>query len=367
MTKIITAIDNPDLNEEIKKEKNVEIICKDIQYKEGILEILEKNSEIDYILIEEKLPGEIELNNLIDKIIEINKKIRIIITIKKENINNINIKNNKIIKIIYENKLNLDKLKNNENIKIQNKKSNIKNKNKETEIIAIIGNEKVGKSMTILNLSYNIKNKKILIVDLNNKEKNINNILEYKKINKNKVVIKKEKIELKKNYRKINQKYKQRNINEKIINKIIIEIKKNLHLIPYKKLINLKTINKIKENYDLIFIEVDLNKNKLKNKIINNKIIKKIIIIKPNLIEIKNTKKIIEKNRINNYKIIINNYNKYSIDEKIIKEMFYPNKIIGKIKYENKYDELINKKFKSYNEKIKIEKSEIFSIINKRI
>ena len=28
--KIITAMNNPELNEELKKEKNIEIICKDI-------------------------------------------------------------------------------------------------------------------------------------------------------------------------------------------------------------------------------------------------------------------------------------------------------------------------------------------------
>ena len=47
MKKIITAINNPQLNEELKKEKNFEIIGKDIQYKEAILEILEENDFID--------------------------------------------------------------------------------------------------------------------------------------------------------------------------------------------------------------------------------------------------------------------------------------------------------------------------------
>ena len=107
MTKIITAIGNPKLNEEIKKERNIQIICKDIPYKEGILEILEKEIEIDYIIIDEKLPGEISLGNLIEKIIEINEKIKIIITVKKENKNNINFNNKKIIKILYENEINM--------------------------------------------------------------------------------------------------------------------------------------------------------------------------------------------------------------------------------------------------------------------
>ena len=43
MKKIITAINNPNLNEKLKQENNLEIICKDIQYKEAILEILLEN------------------------------------------------------------------------------------------------------------------------------------------------------------------------------------------------------------------------------------------------------------------------------------------------------------------------------------
>ena len=85
MIKIMTAINNPILNEELKNEKRVVVICRDIQYKEGILEILEKEIEIDYIIIDENLPGEIELKNLIEKILEKKEKIKKIIIIKKEN------------------------------------------------------------------------------------------------------------------------------------------------------------------------------------------------------------------------------------------------------------------------------------------
>ena len=84
MKKIITAINNPIINEKLKKEK-IEVIGKDIQYKEGILEILENNKEINFILIDEKLPGEIKNDELINKIKKINKNIEIILFIKKEN------------------------------------------------------------------------------------------------------------------------------------------------------------------------------------------------------------------------------------------------------------------------------------------
>ena len=57
MKKILTAINNPKLNEELKKEKNFEVIGKDIQYREAILEILEKNKKINLLIISEKIPG----------------------------------------------------------------------------------------------------------------------------------------------------------------------------------------------------------------------------------------------------------------------------------------------------------------------
>ena len=60
MKKIITAINNPNLNEKLKQENNLEIICKDIQYKEAILEILLENKNVDILIINNDLPGEIQ-------------------------------------------------------------------------------------------------------------------------------------------------------------------------------------------------------------------------------------------------------------------------------------------------------------------
>lgn len=139
MKKIITAMNNPKLNEELKNEFDIKILFKDIQYKEGILEILEnKKIEIDYLIIDENLPGEIKLEKLIEKIIEKNEKIKIIITIKKENKNKINLEDKKIIKIYYEKDINFNKLKNYNNYQNLSKeniiKNNIRNKLKNKKI-----------------------------------------------------------------------------------------------------------------------------------------------------------------------------------------------------------------------------------------
>lgn len=151
MKNIITAINNPELNNEIKKEKNLKIINKDIIYKEGIIEILEEKKEINLIIINYDLPGKIEIEDLVNKIKKINEKIELIFILEKEDIEKeqklkkLNIKN-----IYYNNEINKEKL-----IQIIKKE----NKNKEEELQKEIRelkkiieeNKKVNKSRKIKN------------------------------------------------------------------------------------------------------------------------------------------------------------------------------------------------------------------------
>ena len=76
MKQILTAMNNPKINEQLQKEKNIKVIGKDIPYKEGILEILEKNKYINYIFINENLKKKNNLLNLLKKIKNINNKIK---------------------------------------------------------------------------------------------------------------------------------------------------------------------------------------------------------------------------------------------------------------------------------------------------
>lgn len=364
MTKIITAINNPELNKELKRENNIELMCKDIQYKEGILEMLEENVTVDYIIIDEKLPGEINIEELIEKIIEINEKIKIIIAIKKENEKNNNYNNKNIITIIYENKINLNKLKNYKkdtkeiNVKKIKKEKNNKIINK-TKIISLLGEQKVGKTMTMLNIAYLLKDKdyKILIIELNKESSDIKTILKF-----NKKKNKKRKIKIKNKYLIIKGKFNKKYINNKIIKKMIFKINKNIDMISYNKLIKYNNIEKIKNNYNFILIEI--NYKKLNRKILNNSN-KNILIINPNLIGIKNSKKIIEKFNKNKIEILINNYNKFSIEENILKKIFSKNRIIGKIKYKQEYEMFINRNFRGKFFSTKIHKQEIENIIKK--
>ena len=51
MKKIITAIGNSMLNDKLKEMNKFEIVSRDIQYKEGILEILNERKDIDILII----------------------------------------------------------------------------------------------------------------------------------------------------------------------------------------------------------------------------------------------------------------------------------------------------------------------------
>lgn len=388
MIRIITAMNNPDLNEELKNEEIVEVIGKDIQYKEGIIEILENNKNIDYIIIDSKLPGQIEIEKLLKEILEKNEKIKIIITIKKGNKNKIIINNKNIIKIYYENKINLDKIKNYKNTDYEKKQNlfyKIKQKNKikeklkkllknkilkrikielkinkkihnkkiKNKIITVFGERNIGKSMTIIKLAYYLKYKKnkILIIELNKENPSIHTIFGSKKYNKK---IKNNKTKNKEIYiKKIkNKKFKNKYADEKIIKNIKTKINRNIDLISYNKLLNYKNIQNIGKKYNYIIIEIYSKevKNKIKQiiKISDNKL----FLLRANLTGIKNSKKIIEDNNLKNIKIIINKNNKYSVDDKIIKTIFNE-EIIGRIKYNNSYDKLINSNLKNIKFEIK--------------
>ena len=75
--KVLTAIGNENLNNILKNQNEFEILENDIFYKEGILEFLEKNNNVDILILYEKLSGEINIINLINKIKIINNEINI--------------------------------------------------------------------------------------------------------------------------------------------------------------------------------------------------------------------------------------------------------------------------------------------------
>ena len=85
MKKIITALGDPILNVTLKKEKDLEIISADIQYQDGIFEILEKEPNINFLILSELISGNLDIKKLIEKIKLINNNIQIILFLANEN------------------------------------------------------------------------------------------------------------------------------------------------------------------------------------------------------------------------------------------------------------------------------------------
>ena len=397
MKKIITALSNEKIYNILKQENDIEIVVNDIQYKEGIIEVLEKYFDIDFIIINNLLQGEISLEDLIKKITKINNNIKIILIIEKKNeeINNNGIYKilynnenliNQIIKIIDGNKYD-DEIKNeNNNLKniISKKDKKIKNKlnsnkinfikinklilnklkiklfninnkkinNNISKIITVTGPNGVGKSIISVNLAkINIYSKnKILIIDFNLNNYSISTILGAKKY-----PIKK---------------------SENILENII-KINKKIYLILGEFLLNSENkiskekIEKLKNNYDLIIIDLSPY-NCVKNLIdLFNFSDFNLFLSDTNFLEISKTINLlnifINKYKINKNKfsILFNKYNLKSINYQLLEKIFSEFKVVGYLKFNKNYNKLINKNKKNFGGEKKIRKEYLY--INKKI
>ncbi len=388
MKKIITALAEPQLNNELKKEKDFIVIGKDIQYQEGVIEILETEKEVDFLIISEALPGNEKIENLIEKIKQINNEVNIVIILenKKEELEK-NLYSKNVYLILY-NKIEIKEIikliknkKEDENEKIkkeindlkkiiieqnsknkQNKKQKIKEVkelNSQKEIICILGSGGVGKSIFTVNLAKSLiySKKKILIIDFDILNNSLHTILGVKKYSE-----------------KISKKIKENNlIKDKIgLKELKIKINKRIDLISGINLLfdskykinNIQfnnLFNDVKKFYDVIIIDTssecffNYTKDIIKKSNIN------ILIVEPNLLEIQKSKNIlkiykeewnIDNNKIN---ILFNKFNKNSIDINILKIIFSEYNIIGKIDINNKYNLIINKNANKIDKNIKKE------------
>ena len=401
MKKIITALAEPQLNNELKKEKDFIVIGKDIQYQEGVIEILETEKEVDFLIISEALPGNEKIENLIEKIKQINNEVNIVIILenKKEELEK-NLYSKNVYLILY-NKIEIKEIikliknkKEDENEKIkkeindlkkiiieqnsknkQNKKQKIKEVkelNSQKEIICILGSGGVGKSIFTVNLAKSLiySKKKILIIDFDILNNSLHTILGVKKYSE-----------------KISKKIKENNlIKDKIgLKELKIKINKRIDLISGINLLfdskykinNIQfnnLFNDVKKFYDVIIIDTssecffNYTKDIIKKSNIN------IFIVEPNLLEIQKSKNIlkiykeewnIDNNKIN---ILFNKFNKNSIDINILKIIFSEYNIKRKIDINNKYNLIINKNANKIDKNIKKEYLKIIEkyLINRK-
>lgn len=167
MKKILLAIDNEKILNKvnIKELDEEKINIKKIQYREGILEILKIDKNIDTIILCENLLGKISIEDLIRKIKIVNKNINIIFILEKNDIKKEQELKKLEIKNIY---------------KLKNKK-NTNNKNKTKRIITFFGERNL--EIIYLIIFYLIqKNKKILLINLKKEKLNEKNLFLKNKI-----------------------------------------------------------------------------------------------------------------------------------------------------------------------------------------
>ena len=363
------------------------MLCSDIQYKEGILEYLEENQNVNYIILNESLEGEIEVQELINVIRKKVKNVKIII------VSNENIDEEKIIKQLNneekkikpeikqkvlkkysetENKLNkeIENLKKEES-NYRNKKSifsqktlpinNIfySQKNNQSEnnenVVCILGPNGIGKSVFSILLAQTMENKKCVIIDFDILNQSLHTMLGVKKYKEKikKGISKNDLINHNQDFEKYIIKTKM-NIDLLSGMNLILDAKYKL---SSKKIVNI--IKKLKEKYDVIIFDtspenfMDYTKELI---FLSNKII---FISGANLLEVKKSEKLLEiytkewgvsKNKIN---IVFNRCTNKSIDTDILREIFNRYTILGKIQLNDYYDLVINK---NMSQKSKIRK-----------
>ncbi len=335
MNKIVTAIGNPGLNNELRQNPNIEVISNDILYQEGLFEILEKTADIDYIILSETILGEMSIDALVEEIKKINQNVKIVIILqnKKKELEDI-LYEKGVYKIIYNNGININKV---ENLKKITKEET---KNSRCEIIAISGPNGVGKSIISVNLakSFAHKKNKILIIDFDILNDSLHTILGVKK-----------------NPIKRDRKFNINSLKIKVNRKIDLISATNF-LFDRNNKIEVKNIERIikllRNDYDVIVIDTTsesfLNITKTILKLCN----KSVFVTEANILEIKKAKNLLDMyiNRwdINKEKfnIVFNKYDKNSISISLLKSLFCEFNILGIIKYNSIYSKIINRNIK---------------------
>ncbi len=351
---VLTAMGSPEHHKELRN-SDIQVIANDIQYKEGILEYLNESIDINYLVLDDNLPGEISTKDLIQKIKEKNNRIKIILITQQTN------DAVKVYKKI--NKYNIFEIIssiNNEDPYIKQYVLQNIGEKKSGEILTILGTNGIGKSLFTVTFAQNIQNKKVLIIDFDLLGSNLYILLGVKKIQKkiNKIEEDKKKKICHKNKNIIDYNPTDSSKNEYNIFNNVIQTKYKIDFISGANLLAdfmnyeefdpiIQNINKLKEQYDLIIIDTsnnfffEITKRLIE---ISNKAI---FISGANVLEVRKSKDLLEIYKewgIENEKIniLFNKYTKESIEDEILKNIFREYNTIGKINLNEYYDKAIN-------------------------
>lgn len=328
------------------------------------MEYLENDTNIDYIILNEELDGNISTEELMKQINLINKNIKVILisTATNDEEKIINLINNCLIK-----KENVSSIKNKEK-KTYSKNSIFNQKTlplnnliysdeispkENSEIICILGTNGIGKSVFSILFAQSMKNKKCIIIDFDVLNQSLHTLLGIKNYEE----------KIKKGIRHNDLINHNHDFRKYIIkNNTKIDLLSGMNLILDSKYkLSSKKIRKIneelKKEYDIVIYDTSSESFLDYTKEIINLSDQAIFISGANLLEIKKSEKLLEiynkewgisKNKIN---IIFNKCTAKSMDENILREIFRKYNILGKIQLNDYYDLLINKN-KTYKTKL---------------
>lgn len=339
--RIITALLNNQVNSELTKEENIQVIEKDLLYQDAVIETIESNENIDYLLLNENLPGE-NLNEFINKIEKL-QPIKIILfvdKIKKEQ----NQFQTQIYKIYENGEVTLEEIKKiikEENYtyeleqEIRTLKRIIEEKNKEKEksilnklikiekekeyqkqgkVISVAGFGSFFKTRFIIDLINGIKNKQVILINMD--------ILDYEKEDILKTALKD-------------------NIKIERASKILFH---NNKMITKDELA--KKINQYKKQYDYIIVNNSAECFFELNKSILNEADKILFVIEKNIKDIKISNNLL--------KIYENNWKVDTTKIDIVLNNIKNPKDIEIIPYERKEAKMQERKIKIYKKILKI-------------
>lgn len=382
--KVITAVGNNSIGEFINSEE-IEMI-EDIPYQEGVLEIIKRNF-FDVLILSDELQGDFDKYIFIDKIKEIDSKLKIIAIISKEDENYKSFLYSKgIFNIFIDGKDSVDDLRNaiNNNqgkasksvfkqrnvLDVSNCKDEIKTslkgdivpKFQKQQVITIAGTSSSGKSVIAVQMALILAKYgqgKVLLMDLDTENACINQILGIKREPENPEYI----LPLDKNS-SINymvHAIDKRSFDVNIFEKYLIKSKKfsnldilsgNKSLYISKNILNFEYYTKIlecaKSLYDFIIIDSSSNVflDSMQFSLINaNKVF---FLTEGNYISLERGYRLLNEIfpawGISNKKIriLVNKYSKSSLDKMIIEEMLGKGSISGYISFSEEFMETIN-------------------------
>lgn len=324
MKKVLTAMGNPELNFKLQEIEDLNIKERDIFYKEGIIEFLESDKDIDIIILNIVLCKE-NLDEFLNTLHKYN--VEIFLLLDGNDIDfNLNSQNKELVKMFFKEDdiINFFNNSNYENIPLEKISEHKK-------VVSILGSNGVGKTIfSSFFGKYLAHENKVLIIDFNIYSNDLKILFDIKKQSNS--------YELKDLIFKVNK-------NLYILNGLKYLFNENNKIDSYK----IKgIIDELKNNFEYIIIDTSSEINLKYVKTIFPNTDYNIFILEPNILQIKKAKELLEVYLMdfeldrNQTGILINKNNITSIDSNILNNVFEDFKIIGKINYNQKINSYIN-------------------------